>query len=106
MDIRFHEKLYSNGISDRKLHRIQKKVKKGCAKIKLYFVTLPLGEKGLLEIYWYPELLQKAYKDLDETLTVVGIADSREAAMERVCEIIEDVGWQTGEIPIVHFFKE
>lgn len=106
MDIRFHEKLYRDGISDRKLKRIRKKVLRGVAKLKLYLVTLPLGDNGILEIYWYPELLQKAYHELDKTLVVVGIADSREAAFQRIEEIVEDVGWETGDVPIMHFFEE
>ncbi len=106
MDIRFHEKLYRDGISDRKLKRIRRKVSRGTAKLNLFFITLPLGENGLLEIYWYPELLQKAYRELDKTLVVVGIADSREDAFYRIEEIVEDVGWETGDIPITHFFEE
>lgn len=106
MDIKFHEKLYSDGISGGKLKRICKRVKKGYAKLNLYLVTLPLGDGGLLEIYWYPELLQKAYKELDKTLTVVGVSKSREDALSIIEEIIADVGWQTGDIPIVHFFEE
>lgn len=106
MDIIFHEKLYRDGISDRKLKRIIKKVQKGSAKLNLFLITLPLNDNGVLEIYWYPELLQKAYRELERTLTVVGIAGSREEAFSMVEDIVIDVGWQTGEIPIAQYFKE
>lgn len=106
MDIIFHEKLYRDGISGRKMKRIRKKVRKQSAKLNLFFVTLPLGDSGILEVYWYPELLQKAYQELDKKLIVVGIANSREDAFLRIEEIVTDVGWQNGDIPIAEYFKE
>lgn len=106
MDIIFHEKLYRDGISDRKLKRICNKIRKGSVKLDLFLITLPLNDNGVLEIYWYPELLQKAYRELNKTLTIVGIAGSREEAFSLVEDIITDVGWQTGDIPIAQYFKE
>ncbi len=106
MDIIFHEKIYRDGISQREWKHIQKKVKQKRAKLNLYFITLPLFDNGILEIYWYPELLQKAYKDLQAKMIVVGIAHSREEAYEQIEEIVTDVGWQTGEIPITEYFRE
>lgn len=106
MDIVLHEKLYRDGISNWTLRRIRKKVKRKSVNLKWFFVTLPLGDNGILEVYWYPELLQKAYKELDKSLTVVGIAKSREDAFALIEEIITDVGWDCGKIPINDFFKE
>lgn len=106
MDIIFHEKLYRDGISDRKLKRICKKIKNQSPKLNLFLITLPLGNQGVLEVYWYPELLQKVYQELDKQLTVVGIANSREDAFLQIEEIVTDVGWQTGDVPIAEYFKE
>ncbi len=106
MDIRFHKKLYRDGISERELKRICKKIRKKSVKLNLFLITLPLNENGVLEIYWYPELLQKAYQQLDRTLVVVGIANSREEAFSLVEDIVTDVGWQTGQIPVAQYFKE
>ena len=105
MDIIFHEKLYRDGISDRKYKRIRRKVRAGKAKLNLFFVTLPLNGNGLLEIYWYPELLQKAYQQLQKNLVVVGIAGSREEAFSQIEDIISDVGWSMGDIPVEAYFK-
>lgn len=106
MDIRFHEKLYRDEISDHKLSVLQKRIKKRKPKLNLFLVTLPLGSQGLLEVYWYPELLQSYYRNLDVSLTVVGIAKSREQAFEMVSQIVNDAGICEGNVPINEFFKE
>ncbi len=105
MDIRIHEQLYSEGISDRKLASIQKKIKKKFPKLDLFLVTLPLGAEGLLEVYWYPELLQKYYQSMHVELMVVGIATERDAAFHLIEQIVLDAGCENGEIPIKDYFK-
>lgn len=105
MDIRIHEQLYSDGISDRKLTSYKKKLKKKSPKLDLFLVTLPLGQEGLLEVYWYPELLQKHYQQMNQELIVVGIATSRDMAFHLIEEIVVDVGVDAGTIPIRDYFK-
>jgi hypothetical protein len=105
MDIRIHEQLYSQGISDRKLVSLKKKIQKKFPKLDLFLVTLPLGSEGLLEVYWYPELLQKHYQQLDTELFVVGIATSREDAFHLIEQIVLDVGYENGKILIKDYFK-
>lgn len=104
MEIRFHKKLYHEQWSGRKLARVKKKVRKRTPKLNLFLVTLPLGTQGLLEIYWYPELLERHYQSMNKEVMVVGVADSREAAYDLVTDIIEDVGVQDGKIPVASFF--
>lgn len=106
MDIRFHEKLYRDKISDRKLSTLKKKIEKRKPKLNLFLVTLPIGSQGLLEVYWYPELLQSYYRKLDVCLMVVGIAKDREQAFEMVSHIMEDAGICEGKVSINDFFKE
>ena len=106
MDIRFHSQLYRDGISDHKLKSIQKKIKKKSAKLNLFLVTLPVGNQGILEVYWYPELLQPFFKNMNKEVIVVGIADSRENAFDLVKKIIQDVGIIENKIPITEYFKE
>lgn len=106
MDIRFHEKLYTDGLSEKKLALAKKKIKRKSPKINLFLITLPVGNQGILEIYWYPELLQSFYQKMDIKITVVGIARSRETAFELIKTVITDVGYDKGEIPIEQFFKE
>lgn len=106
MKIRFHEKLYSDDISDRKLFAIKKKVALRSPKLRLYLVTLPLGSQGILEIYWYPELLQKIYREMTGELVVVGVAYDRDTAFRLVSQIIEEIGVQEARIPVKEFFEE
>lgn len=106
MRIRFHEKLYSDGISDRRLSSIKKKVEKGFPKLKLFLITLPLNSQGILEVYWYPELLQEVYRKVTGELVVVGVAYDRNAAFELIEQIISEIGVQGDYIPVKEFFEE
>lgn len=100
-----HEKVYSDGISQKKLKAIEKKIINGSVKLGVFLITLPLTEDGLLEIYWYPEFLQPVYKNLDCEVTVVGIAKSREDAFSLVERMVRDVGMQDGKLPIKNYFQ-
>ena len=102
MDILFHEKMYQNGYSEKKLEKIQKL----SPKLNLFLITLPIGPEGILEIYWYPELLQPLYRCSQEKMIVVGIAASREDAYELVEQIIQDIGWNEGTISVRDYFEE
>lgn len=106
MNIQFHEKLYRDGISDRKLASIQRKIKKKSPKLELFLITFPIGKEGILEIYWYPELLQSVYQNMDVELIVVGIAKSRLDAFYLIEQIISDVGCEAGNIPVRDYFEE
>lgn len=106
MDIQFHKKLYSDKLSNHKLSVLRKKIEKGTPKLNLFLVTLPIGSQGLLEVYWYPELLQSHYRKMDVSLMVVGIAKSREQAFDLVSQIVNDAGVCKGNIPINDLFKE
>ncbi|MDD6070191.1 MAG: hypothetical protein PUC12_05155 [Clostridiales bacterium] len=106
MRIRFHEKLYSDGISDRRLSFIKKKVAKASPKLNLFLITLPFGKQGILEVYWYPELLQEVYRKITDELVVVGVAYDRNAAFELIEQIISEVGVQGEYIPVKEFFEE
>ena len=81
-------------------------MKKGKIKLGFFLITLPLTDEGLLEIYWYPELLQPAYRKIKQEVVVVGIAKNREDAYSLVERIVKDVGLSGGNIPVADFFKE
>ncbi len=106
MDILFHEKMYQNGYSEKKIEKIRKKIQKLSPKLNLFLITLPIGPEGILEIYWYPELLQPLYRCSQEKMIVVGIAASREEAYELVEQIIQDIGWNEGTISVRDYFEE
>ena len=101
----FHEKLYTEGMSPRKIKNICSKVKKGSVNPGIFLITLPLMDEGLLEVYWYPEFLQPVYKALDQEVVVVGIAGSREDAFSLIERIVRDVGVSGGKIPLLDYFE-
>lgn len=88
----FSDKLYSDGFSEKKLKSIKSQIQKEKIKIGIFLITLPLVEDGILEIYWYPELLQPAYKNIDQEVKIIGIARSREDAFSLVERIVKDIG--------------
>lgn len=106
MDIQIHKKLYTTGMSNRKLATIKKKIRRKLWKLNVFLVTLPIGQQGILEVYWYPELLQSFYQKMNVEVVVVGIAETRAEAFDIIKHIIDDIGVQGGNIPISEFFKE
>lgn len=106
MEIRFYKNLYRGDLSDRKLASIKKKIRKRSVKLNLFLVTMPLGSQGILEIYWYPELLQPFYQKIDRELLVVGLAGSMDDAFLLITQIVQDAGIQDGRILLAELFKE
>ena len=106
MNIRFHEKLYIDDISDKKLVSIKKKIRKKSPKLNLYLITLPIGNQGILEVYWYPELLQHFYQKMHTEVIVVGLAGSRDEAFDIIQKIVIEIGLRENKIPVDEFFKE
>lgn len=82
----------------------KKKIQKKSPKLHLFLITLPLGNQGILEVYWYLELLQPFYRKMEKEAVVVGIAEDREEAFALIEMIIKDIGLQDGKIPINEFF--
>lgn len=106
MKIRFHEKLYRGDMTEKKLATIKRKVKGKSKRLHVFLVTLPVANQGLLEIYWYPELLQKAYQLMDDEMVVVGVAATREKAYALIKTMIEDIGVTEDGIPVKAYFEE
>lgn len=106
MKIRFHEKLYKDKISDFQLAAIHRKIKRRSPKLNLFLIALPIGNQGILEIYWYPELLQSVYRHMDVELIVVGLAHNRENAFQLIEQILEEAGFAEGNISVRDFFEE
>ncbi len=106
MNIRFHEQLYSDGISERKLAGVKRKVKKLTPKLDVFLVVLPIGNEGLLEVYWYPELLQPFYRKMDKDIVVVGISNKKDRAISLIEQILLDAGIGNGSIILKDYFEE
>lgn len=106
MEIRFHEKLYKDKISELQMMSIRRKVRSGSSKLNLFLITLPMNGQGVLEIYWYPELLQDLYRKMDVELVVVGLAWNRKSAFRLVKRIVEEVNLSEAGTSVRGFFEE
>ena len=74
---------------------------------KLYVVTLPILEHGLLEIYEYGRLLHKFYDRYRDDITIVGLAPDEEGAYDLVTDMIQDVYDTTGDkLRVKEFFAD
>lgn len=100
----FHEKLYTEGMSAHKIKSVKNKIIKGSFKSGVFLITMPLMNEGILEVYWYPEFLQPLYKEINDEVVVVGLADSREDAFSLIERIVRDVGVSDDKIPIAEYF--
>ena len=85
------DKLYTYGMSDKKLDKIISKIKKGKVIPNLCLITLPLFQDGILEIYDYNQLLQPYYKSRDKDVTVIGITKSKGDANEVVLALVQEM---------------
>ncbi len=90
MVFRFLDQLYNKDLSKKKLASIKKKLRRKKPKLRLFIITMPLGDEGLLEVYWYPELLQTYYQKEIREVYVVGVAMNREDAFQLISEIIAE----------------
>lgn len=93
----FADKCYTYNLTERKLARIRKRIRRHKPVRNLYVIVLPLLQDGLLEIYPYNQLLQKPYRKLDSRIWVVGFARGKEVAEQLVLQIIQDMYDETGE---------
>lgn len=106
MKIRFHKKLYKDGISNRRISKIIKMIRKGKIPVSVFLITLPLKADGILEVYWYPELMQTVYQKMDKELVVVGIANQRQEAFELIRDMVSDMMEENKNISVKEFFEE
>ena len=98
---------YTYGISKRKLAKMIPNISEDQPVKKLYVVTLPILEHGLLEIYEHGTLLHKFYDGYREDITVVGLAPDEESAFLLVEEMIQDVYDATGDkLSVKEFFAD
>lgn len=78
-------------------------MEKGKVLLSVYCIALATNENNLLDIYSTNDLLFPYYKRRE--ITVVGLASSKESAVELVVTIINDVYHQTGKLDVRTFFQ-
>lgn len=87
--MRFIRDLFTYGIKDKKVDRIADKIKRGKKINKLFLVTLPLFDDGIMEVYQYNQLLQPYYAERTDDIIVVGMSIGKNGANEIILDIIQ-----------------
>lgn len=105
MEFRLYKDLYTNDLSPKKIRRYRRRIEQAKPAITLQLVTMPLGREGLLEIYPYTMFLQKAYQEDSRPVYVLGLADSRDGALQVVETLILDMYQTTGGFEVEEFVK-
>lgn len=94
--MKLYNQMYVRGIPDKKVIPTMRKMRRKKSLSGLYCITLPVFQDGILEIYEYRELLQDVYEQLEHPVIVIGIANSKETAVEMVRLIIDEVYQNSG----------
>ncbi|MBO4864779.1 MAG: hypothetical protein J5517_10460 [Eubacterium sp.] len=106
MKFNISKKVYSSEITDKQFSKLLRRVSLKRPVKDLYVVTPPLYEAGIMEIYNYNELLQPFYRKQKQRLDIYGIAKSRDAAKQIVCDILEDAYRELGGPDIKGLFAD
>ncbi|MGN0394630.1 MAG: hypothetical protein ACI4EF_04650 [Coprococcus sp.] len=99
------EQLYIRHMSDRSVIKIIRKIKKFKLCTGAYVVTLPLFNDGMLEIYNVNEFQQPVYKEIGDSIHIVGIAPTRKMAVYLIRDIVDDVYKETGGLDMKTYFS-
>ena len=101
------DKFYVGGARDRQIIRMVRGIRR-FHRVKyipgVFVVTLPLFDDGILEIYELNEFRQKVYRDMSDSIHIVGAAPSRQQAVRLVRDIIDDISIKTGDVDGKGFF--
>lgn len=98
--MKLYNRMYVRGIPDRKILPTMRKMKRNRNVSRLYCITLPVFQDGILEIYEYDELRQPLYEELEHPVIVIGITGSQKEAEELVRLIVDEVYQNTGTFDV------
>lgn len=101
--VRWCEKLYTDETVGKKPEKWKKKVEKEKPAIDLYCVCIASNPDNLFDIINCNEMLFRYYKR--NTVTVAGLARSREAAVALVEEMVEDMLESSGTLNVKEYFR-
>lgn len=102
--IKWYPALYLDSVTKKNLRKIKRRMERRKINLRVYCVALASNEKNLLDIYSTNELLFQYYRQKD--IKVIGLAFSKESAIQLVADIVNDVYQQTGRLDVRTFFKE
>ncbi len=92
--ITYHPRLYLTEKTEKKIDTIKWKLATGAGMVQVYLITLSENETDLFDIY--PAALFKQYYFRKREHIVIGVAESKEAAMQLVRQMIEECLEQSG----------
>ena len=69
-----------------------------------FCITLASNKNDLFDIFNMGELLFRYYRDSDEDVHIVGLAESREEACELAAKMIEEIYNSTGALDVRGYF--
>lgn len=93
--IKFSDNLYTTKATAPRLNRIKLKLVSGVGTVNVHLITLASNGEDLFDIY--SGIMFKSRRIRKRNYTVVGIAESRKAAMNLILEMIKDCEKNTGK---------
>ena len=102
--IKWYPALYLDSVTKKNLRKIKRRMERRKINLRVYCIALASNEKNLLDIYSTNELLFQYYRQKD--IKVIGLASSKESAIQLVSDIVNYVYQQTGRLDVRTFFKE
>ena len=100
--VKWCSKLYMDEKIKKEPKKWKKRVEKEKLSYSLYCIAFSSNEKNLFDIMDCNELLFKYYKKRE--IFIVGLASSKENAVELVRIMIEDIYRETGEFKVREYF--
>ncbi|MFA9463740.1 MAG: hypothetical protein ACERKN_05555 [Velocimicrobium sp.] len=100
--IKWSNELYFDDSIKKKPDKWKKRIEDGRLSHSLYCICLASNEKNLFDIINCNELFFRYYRR--NSLYIVGIAKTREDAIDLLQDMIEDIYKKTGDIKVRDFF--
>lgn len=102
--VKWYPALYLDSVTSKNQRKIKRRMEKRKVNLRVYCIALASNEKNLLDIYCTNELLFHYYRCKE--IKVIGLASSKESAIQMVADIVNDVYQQTGRLDVRTFFQE
>lgn len=102
--MRWYKELYVGETATKRKNKIIKNIEAGKKQIGVYVLAFPTNKSNIMDIYPAFVLTQKHYMNMD--LQIVGIAASREEAIDLTQEILMECYKKTGQFRIDQFINE
>lgn len=102
--IKWYPHLYLDEKAEKKIKKLKRKIEDGKLNFNLYCVCLATNPDNILDIMNTNELLFRHYSNM--TVSIVGLAYSRDGAIELVERIALDIYEQTDDFNAKEFFYD